>query len=112
MFLFGLKMLWEAWRMKPDEAEELQQEVQEELQRRGSMSSLASNNTNNSGNGNGNANGNGSTDGDAEGATEGSTAVAEDPELEEQIGMTDKETNKRKENITSRTRVRFQVINN
>lgn len=34
MFLFGLKMLWEAWKMKPEEAEELQQEVQDEIQQR------------------------------------------------------------------------------
>ena len=39
MFIFGLKMLWEAWRMKPDEIEDLQQEVQEELQKRGSIMS-------------------------------------------------------------------------
>ena len=39
MFLFGLKMLWEAWKMKPDEAEEIQQEVQNELVRRGSIAS-------------------------------------------------------------------------
>ena len=31
MFLFGLKMLWEAWRMKSDEAEETQREVEKEL---------------------------------------------------------------------------------
>ena len=31
MFLFGLKMLWEAWRMKEDEAQETQREVAEEL---------------------------------------------------------------------------------
>ena len=31
MFLFGLKMLWEAWRMKDDEAQETQREVEEEL---------------------------------------------------------------------------------
>ena len=31
MFLFGLKMLWEAWRMKSDEAEETQREVEQEL---------------------------------------------------------------------------------
>ena len=31
MFLFGLKMLWEAWRMKEDEALETQREVAEEL---------------------------------------------------------------------------------
>ena len=31
MFLFGLKMLWEAWRMKEDEAQETQREVAAEL---------------------------------------------------------------------------------
>ena len=31
MFLFGLKMLWEAWRMKEDEVQETQKEVEEEL---------------------------------------------------------------------------------
>ena len=31
MFLFGLKMLWEAWRMKDDEAQETQREVEQEL---------------------------------------------------------------------------------
>ena len=31
MFLFGLKMLWEAWRMKEDEVEETQKEVEQEL---------------------------------------------------------------------------------
>ena len=41
MFLFGLKMLWEAWRMKPTEGEETQREVEEELARRGSTPSLA-----------------------------------------------------------------------
>merc|ERR550532_3714583 len=40
MFLFGLKMLWEAWRMKPTEGEETQREVEEELARRGSTPSL------------------------------------------------------------------------
>ncbi len=39
MFLFGLKMLWEAWRMSPDETQEIQQEVQAELERRGSIAS-------------------------------------------------------------------------
>ncbi len=33
MFLFGLKMLWEAWRMSPDEGAETQREVEEELAR-------------------------------------------------------------------------------
>ena len=33
MFLFGLKMLWEAWRMKPNEGEETQREVEEEVRR-------------------------------------------------------------------------------
>ena len=31
MFLFGLKMLWEAWRMGSDEAEETRREVEQEL---------------------------------------------------------------------------------
>ena len=31
MFLFGLKMIWEAWRMGVDEAEETRREVEEEL---------------------------------------------------------------------------------
>ena len=39
MFLFGLKMLYEAWKMKPDEATELENEVREELERRGSIAS-------------------------------------------------------------------------
>jgi len=38
MFLFGIKMLWEAWRMKDTEGEETQREVEEELERRGSTS--------------------------------------------------------------------------
>ncbi len=42
MFLFGVKMLWDAWRMSPDEAEEIQQEVREELERRGSIASSLS----------------------------------------------------------------------
>ena len=33
MFLFSLKMLWEAWRMKPNEGEETQREVEEEVRR-------------------------------------------------------------------------------
>merc|ERR1719278_2106285 len=45
MFLFGLKMLWEAWRMKPTEGEETQREVEEELARRGSTPSLAAQHT-------------------------------------------------------------------
>eukprot|EP00092_Neocalanus_flemingeri_P069931 GFUD01085783.1.p1 GENE.GFUD01085783.1~~GFUD01085783.1.p1 ORF type:complete len:381 (-),score=65.67 GFUD01085783.1:254-1396(-) len=45
MFLFGLKMLWEAWRMKPNEGEETQREVEEELARRGSTPSLAAQQT-------------------------------------------------------------------
>jgi len=40
MALFGIKMLWEAWRMKPNEGEETQREVEEELARRGSTPSL------------------------------------------------------------------------
>ena len=40
MFLFGLKMLYEAWKMKPNEGEETQREVEEELARRGSSPSL------------------------------------------------------------------------
>merc|ERR1719205_340405 len=43
MFLFGLKMLWEAWRMKPTEGEETQREVEEEVAaRHGSSPSLSS----------------------------------------------------------------------
>merc|ERR1719391_776869 len=30
MFLFGIKMLWEAWKMKPNESEETQREVEKE----------------------------------------------------------------------------------
>merc|ERR1719347_2256963 len=40
MALFGLKMLWEAWRMKANEGEETHREVEEELARRGSSPSL------------------------------------------------------------------------
>merc|ERR1719259_1321964 len=40
MFLFGLKMLWEAYRMDDSEADEVQKEVELELARRGSISSL------------------------------------------------------------------------
>lgn len=39
MFLFGLKMLWEAWHMKPEETDEVRKEVEDELQRRGSIAS-------------------------------------------------------------------------
>jgi putative Mn2+ efflux pump MntP len=39
MFLFGLKMLWEAWRMSDDEAADIEHEVREELERRCSISS-------------------------------------------------------------------------
>jgi len=39
MFLFGFKMLWEAWKMDENEAEEVQREVEEELARRGSIRS-------------------------------------------------------------------------
>jgi len=42
MFLFGIKMLYEAWKMKPNEGEETQREVEEELARRGSTPSLNS----------------------------------------------------------------------
>jgi len=43
MFLFGPKMLWEAWRMKDNEGEETQREVEEELAaRHGSSPSLSS----------------------------------------------------------------------
>ena len=35
LLLSGLKMLWEAWRMKPNEGEETQREVEEELARLG-----------------------------------------------------------------------------
>jgi len=31
MFLFGIKMLWEAWRMKGNEMEEVEREVEEEI---------------------------------------------------------------------------------
>ena len=31
MFAFGLKMLWEAWKMDDNEVEEVQKEVEEEL---------------------------------------------------------------------------------
>jgi len=41
MFLFGVKMLWEAWRMKDDEGEQTQREVEEELARNGSTPSLS-----------------------------------------------------------------------
>jgi len=40
MALFGLKMLWEAWRMKANEGEETQREVEEEIARKGSSPSL------------------------------------------------------------------------
>lgn len=40
MFLFGIKMLWEAWRMKKTEGEETQREVEEEIARRGSSLSV------------------------------------------------------------------------
>ena len=33
LLLSGLKMLWEAWRMKANEGEETQREVEEELAR-------------------------------------------------------------------------------
>ena len=36
----GLKMLYEAWKMKPNEGEETQREVEEELARRGSSPSV------------------------------------------------------------------------
>ncbi|XP_023344409.1 transmembrane protein 165 [Eurytemora carolleeae] len=39
MFLFGFKMLWEAWRMSDTELEDTQREVEEEIARRGSISS-------------------------------------------------------------------------
>lgn len=42
MFLFGLKMLWEAWKMDENEAEEVQREVEQELARRGSIASTHS----------------------------------------------------------------------
>ena len=38
----GIKMLYEAWKMKPNEGEETQREVEEELARRGSTPSLNS----------------------------------------------------------------------
>lgn len=34
MFIFGLKMFWEAYRMKPNEAEAIQHEAEEDLNRR------------------------------------------------------------------------------
>lgn len=34
MFFFGFKMFWDAWRMKPNEAEELQNEAESEINRR------------------------------------------------------------------------------
>lgn len=40
MALFGVKMLWEAWRMKANEGEETQREVEEELRRRASTTSV------------------------------------------------------------------------
>merc|ERR1719239_1713057 len=43
MFLFGIKMLWEACKMKPNESEETQREVEEEVAaRHGSTPSLSS----------------------------------------------------------------------
>jgi len=39
MFLFGLKMLWDAWKMDDNEVQETQREVEEEIARRGSISS-------------------------------------------------------------------------
>eukprot|EP00088_Acartia_fossae_P018380 TRINITY_DN20622_c0_g1_i12.p1 TRINITY_DN20622_c0_g1~~TRINITY_DN20622_c0_g1_i12.p1 ORF type:complete len:470 (-),score=94.93 TRINITY_DN20622_c0_g1_i12:91-1500(-) len=42
MFLFGFKMLWEAWKMDENEAEEVQREVEQELARRGSIASVHS----------------------------------------------------------------------
>jgi len=42
MFLFGLKMLYEAWKMSDNEVEETQREVEEEIARRGSISSGSS----------------------------------------------------------------------
>ncbi len=53
MFLFGLKMLWEAWRMSPDETQEIQQEVQAELVRRGSIASNLSRHSQEDGEGGG-----------------------------------------------------------
>ena len=53
MFLFGLKMLWEAWRMSPDETQEIQQEVQAELVRRGSIASNLSRHSEEDGEGGG-----------------------------------------------------------
>jgi putative Ca2+/H+ antiporter (TMEM165/GDT1 family) len=34
MFIFGFKMFYDAWKMKPNEAEELQQEAEEDINRR------------------------------------------------------------------------------
>ena len=39
MFAFGLKMLWEAWRMDDNEVEEVQKEVEEELAEMNGISS-------------------------------------------------------------------------
>merc|ERR1712142_423948 len=39
MFAFGLKMLWEAWRMDDNEVEEVQKEVEEELAEMNGVSS-------------------------------------------------------------------------
>jgi len=40
MFLFGLKMLWEAWKMSDNEIEETQREVEREIAKRDSMVNL------------------------------------------------------------------------
>jgi len=45
MFAFGLKMLWEAWRMDDNEAEETQKEVEQELAEMDGMPPRSSNQT-------------------------------------------------------------------
>merc|ERR1719414_1112645 len=40
MFLFGIKMLWEAWRMKGNEIEEVEREVEEEIAARRSSGEI------------------------------------------------------------------------
>jgi len=45
MFAFGLKMLWEAWRMDDNEAEETQKEVEQELAEMDGMPTRSSNQT-------------------------------------------------------------------
>ncbi len=47
MFLFGLKMLWEAWRMKSDETSSIEQEVHDELEKRKSVEDSTRNGSSN-----------------------------------------------------------------